>query len=68
MSANTKQNYFNRARLSFLGIGNKTFSLSSRLYIFWFYNDPRWKVAGSTIQFLAYCSKLSLLLSRPLLS
>ena len=33
--ANTKQNYFNRARLSFLGIGNEaTFSLSFSLYIF----------------------------------
>ena len=55
-----KKNYCNRARLSFIGFGNKTFPLSS--------SDPSWTVADSKTQFLEYCFKLSLLLSRLLLS
>ena len=56
-----KKNYCNRARLSFLGIGNKTFPLNS--------SDRSWTVADSKIQFFAYRFKLlPVLLSRSLLS
>ena len=46
--------------LFFFSIDNKTFPLSS--------SDRSWTVADSKTQFLAYYFKLSLLLSRSLLS